>query len=188
MARGSGEAQGVYQYYQTLVSPSYVRQWISGELRYWRYNSLSCGVLCRWKYGVHTPMSISVSHPTDREPLTLHPLPISKLRDECTGIPSLDAGPLPERPDRLDGFFYGDRTLEVRCIGLSLAHEFIQPLGLFGGHCRVHISKLSRDFNLEDVGLCTFAKVARVHHSRAQAEDEHTVFLVLCAELGHNDV
>ena len=36
--------------------------------------------------------------------------------------------------------------------------------------------------------MCTVAKFAHVHHSGAHTKDEHTVFLVLCAELGHNDV
>ena len=57
------------------------------------------------------------------------------LRDERTGIPRLDAGPLPERLDGHDGFFHGDGTLEVRRVGLSLGHEFHQPLGLFRSHC-----------------------------------------------------
>lgn len=117
----------------------------------------------------------------------LHPLPISKMRDECTGIPSLDAGPLPERPDSLDGSFYGDWTLEVRRIGLSPAHEFHQPLGLFWSHCGYTLEKCP-DISISRTEVYTVAKVAHFHHSRAHAEDEHPVFLILCAELGHNDV
>ena len=109
------------------------------------------------------------------------------MRDECTGIPSLDAGPLPERPDSLDGSFYGDWTLEVRRIGLSPAHKFYQPLGLFWSHCGYTLVKCP-DVSISRTEVCTVAKAAHVHHSRAHAEDEHTVFLVLCAELGHNDV
>ena len=134
-----------------------------------------------------TVRAISLSKFNRSGPLNLHPLLIAKVRDECTGIPTLDAGPLPERPDRLDGSFYGDWTLEVRRIGLSLAHELHQPLHLFCIHCGYTLVK-SPHVAVSRTGVCTVAKVAHFHHSRAQAEDEHTVFLVLCAELGHNDV
>lgn len=150
--RGRGEAQRVDVMYTGIITLGYTQlhQWISGEVRYLIHFGLARSPM--WMEVPRTRMSISVFYSTDRDPLGLHPLLISKLRDECTGIPSLDADPLPERPDRLDGFFYGDWTLEVRRIGLSLAHEFLQPLGLFGGHCGVHISKMSRYFKLEDVG------------------------------------
>ena len=109
------------------------------------------------------------------------------MRDECTGIPSLDAGPLPERPDSLDGPFHGDWTLEVRRIGLRPAHEFHQPLGLFGSHCGYTLVKCP-GIPISRAEVYTVAKVAHFHHPRAHAEDEHTFFLVLCAEFGDNDV
>lgn len=109
------------------------------------------------------------------------------LRDECIDIPSLDAGSLSERLDSLDGFFYGDWTLEVRRIGLSLGHEFHQPLGLFWSHCGYTLVQCS-DVLISRTEMYTVAKVARFHHPRAHAEDQHTVLLVLCAELGHKDV
>ena len=37
-------------------------------------------------------------------------------------------------------------------------------------------------------GIRTLVIVAHLHRSWADAKEEHTVFLVLCAELGHNDV
>ena len=109
------------------------------------------------------------------------------MGDECTAIPSLDAGPLPERPDSRDGLIYGGWTLKVRRIGLSLTQEFHQPFGLFWSHCGYTLVKCP-DVSISRTEVCTVAKVAHFHRSRAQAEDEHTVFLVLCAELGHNDV
>ncbi len=53
------------------------------------------------------------------------------MRDKRTGIPTLDASPLPELPDSLDGSLYRDWALKVRRIGLRLGHEFHQPLSLF---------------------------------------------------------
>ena len=163
-----------------------ILSYVSGylDLRNLRYNSVKRS-LCGWKYSVHLCRSV---YPTQliMTP-NLHPLLISKLRDECTGIPGLNAGPLPKRPDSLDGSFYGDWTLEVRRIGLNPAHEFHQPLGLFGSHCG-YTSVNCPDISISETEVYTVAKVAHFHHSRAHAEDEHTVFLVLCAELGHNDV
>ena len=46
---------------------------------------------------------------------------------------------------------------------------------------------MSRCFNLEDK-LRAIHKVAHLYHSRADTHEEHTVFLVLRVELGHNDV
>ena len=75
----------------------------------------------------------------------------------------------------------------MRRIGLSPAHEFHQPLGLFWSHCGYTLVKCP-DVSISRTEVCTLARLAHIHHSRAYAEDEHTVFLVLCAELGHNDV
>ena len=56
------------------------------------------------------------------------------------------------------------------------------------GNTLVKMVQMFEISRTEGGGICTVAKVAHFHHSRAQAEDEHTVFLVLCAELGHDDV
>jgi len=37
-------------------------------------------------------------------------------------------------------------------------------------------------------GIRTIHKVAHLYHSRADTHEEHTIFLVLRVELGHNDV
>lgn len=61
----------------------------------------------------------------------LHPLLIPKMRHKRTRIARLDARSLPHASDRLHGSLDGDRTFEVRRIGLSSADEFHQAFGLF---------------------------------------------------------
>lgn len=109
------------------------------------------------------------------------------MRDKRTSIPSLDAGPLPERPEISDGFVYRDCALEVRRIGLHLAHECHQSRHLFWSDCGYALVKCP-DVSISKTGIRTIVKVAHLHRSRADTKEEHTVFLVLCVELGHNDI
>jgi hypothetical protein len=44
------------------------------------------------------------------------------------------------------------------------------------------------DVSILKIRIRTIDKVAHLYHSRANAHEEHTVFLILRVELGHNDV
>jgi hypothetical protein len=44
------------------------------------------------------------------------------------------------------------------------------------------------DVSILKTRILTIHKVAHLYHSRANAHEEHTVFLILRVEFGHNDV
>lgn len=124
------------------------------------------------------------------ETLSLHPLLVSKMRDKRTTKRTLNAGLLPGRPDMSDGFFRNDWALEMWRIGYKLAHESCQALDLFRSGCGYILIKRP-DVAILKVGgrgIHTIRVTAYLHQTRADTHEEHTVFLVLRVELGHNDI
>lgn len=97
----------------------------------------------------------------------LHPLLVSKMRNEPTRITTLDASLLPDSPDMPDGLLWRDGALEVWCEGGELTRKFHQALDLFRSGIRI---------------------TAYLHHTRADTEEQHTILLVLRTEFGHNDI
>jgi hypothetical protein len=63
-------------------------------------------------------------------PQGLHPLLVSKMRDERTTVSILNADFLPERHVCLDSFIHGHKALEIRSISRHLPHEAHQTLHL----------------------------------------------------------
>ena len=60
-------------------------------------------------------------------------------------------------------------------------------MDLFWSGCGSGLVKYS-DVSILETGIRTIHIVAHLYHSRADTHEEHTVFLVLRVELGHNDV
>ena len=111
------------------------------------------------------------------------------VRDKCTTKPALDAGLLPGRPDMSDGFFWTDRALEVRRISDELAYESLQALQLFRSGFGYALTKRSRYCNFKrQEGIHTISMAAHFHQTRADTQEEHTIFLILRVELGYDNV
>jgi hypothetical protein len=89
-----------------------------------------------------------------------------------------------------DGFFRRDWALEVRRIGYQLARESHQALHLFRSRCGHTLIKRPDVAILKTLqeGIRTVRIATHLHQTRADTHEEHTVFLVLRVELGHNNV
>lgn len=146
---------------------------------------------------IHTYTNHSSSHKIhllfsfmSTETPSLHPLLVSKMRDKRTTKPTLNAGLLPGRPDMSDGFFRSNWALEMWRIGYKPAHESRQALDLLRSGCGYILIK-HPDVAILKVGgrgIHTIRVTAYLHQTRADTHEEHTVFLVLRVELGHNDI
>ena len=75
----------------------------------------------------------------------------------------------------------------MRGIGCELAHECHQALDLFGGGCGSALVTYP-NVSILETGIRTIVIIAHLYRSRADTHEEHTVFLVLRVELGHNNV
>ena len=107
------------------------------------------------------------------------------MRDERTAISILDADLLPERDVDTCSIFHLVRSLEVRSIFGDCAEETGQALELFRSKviCTPKLAAVSLQRKCEE-----HTKSTDIHNAGTDADEEHTVFLVLRAVLGHDDI